>query len=92
MALVICSLYDSAAESYSHPLPFKSLGEAIRSIQDALRDDKSKLAAWPEHFSLFQIGTFDEHEGVLQAVPPKLVINVWSLVKAEPATLDNVAA
>ncbi len=80
--LTVVSVWDSAAETYSPPIFTPSKGVALRSFMDAVSDPKTQFAQHPEHFSLFQLGTFDQSKASFQLFDaPQLVSNAWELNK-----------
>lgn len=60
MKLKIYVVYDSKAEAYMQPFFMRSRGEALRGWQDACNDTKTQFNKFPEDFTLFEIGEYDE--------------------------------
>lgn len=80
MKLLIFSIRDSAAEYYQNPVFARTRAEIIRSLALAVSEDGNALGQHAEHFSLFELGSFDALSGViLLHQAPELVINVWDL-------------
>jgi len=59
----IYSIYDSKAEAYLQPFFSPNNAVAIRNFQNVLQDPNSNINRWPEDFTLFAIGTWDEDTG-----------------------------
>jgi hypothetical protein len=61
------TLYDSKTESYIPPFYAKANGDAIRQVSQVVNDPSSKqdFAKYPEDFTLFQIGAFDDAQGMV---------------------------
>lgn len=74
MKMVATAVLDKAVPVYAQPFFTRSIGEAIRSFSDACKDDKIPFRAHPEHYVLFHIGWYDDAEGVLEPLPPKMLI------------------
>lgn len=72
----ICVIHDSKTEGYLDPMFVRATGEAIRIFKDevnrvASNGQLSPLAAHPEDFTLFEIGSWDEQTGTLMVYPAK---------------------
>jgi len=65
MKLKIFTIYDSKAEYYSQPYFASSLGEMLRSFTAQTLDPKSKLGLYPEDYTLFEIGHYDDHTAIV---------------------------
>lgn len=57
------AVYDSKVGSYMKPFPARSHGEAIRMMIEACKDPKLLFYSYPEDFSLFYCGYFDDDIG-----------------------------
>nr|QJB20602.1 MAG: nonstructural protein [Microvirus sp.] len=60
MKLEVYAVHDSAVGAFNRPLFFRSRGEAIRSFEQAVRDEANGFGAHPEHFSFWQIGEWND--------------------------------
>lgn len=56
----VFSIYDSKIGSYGVPFFQLHAGQAIRSFQSAARDSTTQIAQFPEDFSLFELGQYDD--------------------------------
>lgn len=65
MDFVICSIFDSASESYSQPMTFPNDAVAIRNfaIEVNRKSESNMLSQVPEDFELYKIGTFNSLSG-----------------------------
>lgn len=80
----IFTIYDSKVEAYAMPWYAHTEGEAIRSFQEAVNDQNSAYAKYPEDFTLFLIGEFSENDAKLTAYDAKKsIINAMELTKKE---------
>jgi len=78
----VVSVYDSAAAVYSNPVYAVSKGAALRSFMDAVADPNSAFAKHPEHYSLFDLGEFDESTASFDLLKaPLLLANAWEMNK-----------
>lgn len=80
MKMLIFSVRDSAAEYYQEPVYARTRAEIIRSLQHEISKDGSPFGRHAEHFSLFELGSFDTDDAaILLHNAPQLVINLWDL-------------
>lgn len=65
------SLFDTKAQAYAPPFCAPRYELAVRSLIQALdAGGDSQLSKFPEDFVLFEIGSFDDVTGVVEALPP----------------------
>lgn len=60
MKLVLCSIFDSAVNTYSPPFAVRGVGLAIRDFRFEASRAGGAIAKSPSDFSLFVIGEFDD--------------------------------
>jgi hypothetical protein len=72
------SVFDAGTESYSAPFFCRARGEAIRSFTEAVGDPKSTVGKYPQHFSLWYVGTFDDSCCVFTMAAPGIAALVVS--------------
>lgn len=65
MKLKFFCVHDSKVGAYMSPFVLRSTGEAIRSFESAVNDVSTQFNKYPADFHLFEIGEFDEQQGVL---------------------------
>lgn len=71
MRMHIVAVRDIKANCYGVPNCTPSLGASIRSFGDQCQDEKSGvLYQHPEDFELYQIGSYDDESGALEAIKP----------------------
>lgn len=86
MKTLVFSVYDSKAEFFGTPFFSQTRGMAIRMFCDAAQDKNTMLAKHPNDFILFEVGTFDDSTGVLEAVKP---VNLgMPILEQEPIMVD----
>jgi len=61
----IYSVRDDKAAAYLPPFYARTNGEAIRMFQNSIADGQSNFAKWPADFILFELGEFNEDNGVI---------------------------
>lgn len=67
MLFKMYTLFDSKSECYVAPFYAKAKGDALRQIISVVNDVNSKheFGKYPEDFTLFEIGSFDDSTGVV---------------------------
>lgn len=60
MIMKCYSVFDVKAEAYLQPFFARSHGEAIRSFESAVADEKHEFNRHAEDFSLFYVGEWDD--------------------------------
>lgn len=63
MILVICAVRDSAVDAFMNPFFVPHVGAALRAFTDECRKAGTTFNAHPEHFELYELGTFDDATG-----------------------------
>lgn len=63
----IFSLFDKKAGAYMHPFNFHNKAQALRAVEDNMRDEKSAIARHPADYSLYCVGEWNETSGILTA-------------------------
>lgn len=78
----IYSVYDKAVGAFLPTFVCRSTGEAIRSFMDACSDGKTSFCQHPDDFTLFHLGSFDDSNGVLEALmTPVRVISAFECTR-----------
>jgi len=71
MITEIFTIYDDATKIFMSPFFSHTANSAIRSIVTQLKDPNSMLAQNPGDFTLYSLGTYDDHSGlVVPSTPP----------------------
>lgn len=73
MKLNIYSVHDRKAAVFARPFIAPNDGMALRSFAAAKLDPSTELAKFPEDFSLYLLGSFDDETGELSPVVPIVV-------------------
>lgn len=60
MRVKVYSIYDCKTEAYLQPIYAQSKGAVIRSFSEAVNDPKTNFAKYPEDFTLFELGDWDD--------------------------------
>lgn len=65
MLLKAFSIRDSKAEVFNTPFFQKTHGEAERSFQALVKDEKTMVSQYPTDYDLYYIGDYDDQSGEL---------------------------
>ena len=68
----VFTVYDSKAEAYLPPFYARSTGDAIRRFSDTANDVSHDFNKHAADFTLFEIGEFDELQGVFNLLPANI--------------------
>lgn len=75
MILQVYAVFDKAVGAYLPPFYTRSKGEALRSFSDACNDGKSNFTRYPNDYTLFHLGVYDDAGGNFQTFDPVRVIS-----------------
>lgn len=76
MVTKVFTVYDSKAEVYRFPFFMQSAGMAIRAMIDLVNDGKSEISRFPADFTLFEVGSYNDQNGLLVALSSPLNLGV----------------
>lgn len=65
MQKFIFSVYDMKSKVFSIPFFSVNQATALRDFERACRDVNSDLNAFPNDFSLYELGSFDDNTGLI---------------------------
>lgn len=64
--MILASIYDSKAKSWTNPSCFRTRGEAIRQFHTIANTTTSDIARYPADYTLFELGTWDPTSGHIE--------------------------
>lgn len=82
MDWTVFSICDGKAGSWLPPFFARSEGSAIRSLMNALSDVNSDFSKYPEDYTLYRIGTFNDDSGSLDGYSPVAVVRCAVLAQS----------
>lgn len=78
------SIKDSKAEVYNPPFFKPTHGEAERTFRELANDEKTNVNKYPEDFSLWYVGNYNEQTGILEPKEPTHLHNAISMIAPKP--------
>lgn len=66
MLIKVFALNDSKLGEFGQPFFFQHHGQAVRFLQDLVKDGKNTVAQHPEDFRLYCLGTFTPSTGTFE--------------------------
>lgn len=72
MKMIVLSVYDKATEAYMRPWFAQTPGQAVRMFEDEVLRDGSDVGLHPHDYTLYQIGSFTDHNGELLPLSPPM--------------------
>lgn len=82
------TVYDSKTEAYFLPFYSKTIGEAIRSFEDAISDPNHSFAKHLEDYTLFHIGEYDDNTAIMKTLDAHIPLGkAIEFLKAQVPTL-----
>nr|AVQ10284.1 DNA binding protein VP5 [Gokushovirinae environmental samples] len=70
MKLGVFTVRDEKVHLFLPPFYARNKGEAVRSFGDAARNKEHNFAKYPEDFTLYELGTFDDEDGTFTLAMP----------------------
>lgn len=84
MKLFAMSILDNRADVYNTPFFSRGLGEAERNFQELCNDPKSMVNKYPDDYSLYLIGEFDDQTGKLESLKePKHLVKAINFISRQ---------
>lgn len=80
MKMYLVGIFDRKAQMYISLEPTPNINVSLRQLTENVnKTSDSPLHKWPEDYSLFNLGEFDNETGDLSSVDKKLIIECLSL-------------
>lgn len=89
MILQAYAIYDSKAEAYMQPFFVRNDGEALRGFMDGMDNEQSPFHKWPQDYTLFKLGRYDDETGKIDACTP---ISLGNGLELRKPTRDETKA
>ncbi|WNK13759.1 MAG: nonstructural protein [Microvirus sp.] len=82
----VFTVYDSKIGLYNTPFHLLSTGEALRGWAEIVNDPESKICKYPEDFTLFELGEYDQETGRFHNLNTPLSLGLAVQAKYKPTT------
>lgn len=84
---ILCSIHDTKSQTWTQPAAFHNHAEALRAFTALANDGGTTFGRWPEDYSMYIVGTFNELDGTIIARPPEHLALAASLTHKAPLKL-----
>lgn len=64
MKYAVCSVKDRAIDAFNRPIYVPTVGVAIRSFNDEVNRKDSEMAAHPEDYDMYELGSWDDQTAI----------------------------
>ena len=92
MTFNVYSVLDRVAKKYGPLMAYSNDGEVLRALQATLWSGDSTLSKFPEDFSIYCLGSFDDENGVLLRLEvPRLVSDVRCVLDSSGQPVSAVS-
>lgn len=86
----VYSVYDSKAQTYSNPMISLAKGSMTRDFKTLANDKNHPIGKYPEDYTLFEIGEWDEFDGFINMYQAKISLGMAiEYVEQEDKTLPS---
>ena len=92
MKIQIYSIFDNKAGVFMHPFFLRSAGEASRVMIKNVTDPDGPMSSFPEDYTLFKIGDWDDNAGVIVGHAAESLGNGVEFLKIHKDQQDRMAA
>lgn len=72
----VFTIYDSVSQSYRVPFFLPTTGQAVRAISDCVDNPEHEFGMHPDHYTLMDIGEYDDSDGRIVCVKPVSIGNL----------------
>lgn len=69
MTVLLFSVFDSAAKLFLPTFEARTIEEAIRRFRSTVNHAESNISKYPEDYTLFHLGEFNQESGELLSLP-----------------------
>lgn len=83
MKLEMYSVYDKAVDAFMQPFFCRTKGEAFRSFNVAVNEEKSIFARNAPDYSLYYVGTWDDKDGRTGDCEPVRIVSATECLQPD---------
>jgi len=92
MQTELFAVYDNKAQAFATPFSMQNRAMAIRAFKYAVNDKSTEPGKYPEDYSLFILGTFDDADASIELIKTTCIAYGLALVDAPQEEVnENVA-
>lgn len=91
MKMTIYTIFDAAAQTFTRPIFLPADGMATRVFVDMIQDPNQELHKYPQDYTLFRIGTYDDQDANIEPQPAQRLMSGSEAIKiARQRRLDEM--
>lgn len=80
MKLQLFTIHDTKTDVFAPPICQKSQGEAERTFNQMVHDDRTMISKYPEDYDLYHLGSYCDNTGKFELLPaPKHIVKAMFL-------------
>lgn len=86
------AVYDAKVKAFLSPFFMRNSGEATRGFESVANDEKSSISHYPEDYSLFELGEWDDETGNLSMHEAKVPLGTAIMFKKNEKPVQQLSA
>lgn len=90
MQQLIFTIYDQKAEAYIPPFFLPTIGMAKRSFSECVNSESHQFGKFPEDYTLFLVGNFDDNNAEFNVHAPKSQGNGVEFINPDPERHNEI--
>jgi len=79
--LKVFSIRDNKLDTFTSLITHTHTGQAERTLMELARDKQTAIAKYPDDYTMYQIGEYDEQSGLMTSIQPVQVMSAIQAVK-----------
>lgn len=85
MVMKMYTVKDVKTGIFNAPVYCHNTAHAMRVMSSVFQNDEHQYSLWPEDFTLYEVGSFDDNTGVITGVDPIYICTFAELKEARNA-------
>lgn len=89
MKTELFAVYDNKAQAFANPFTMQNRAMAIRAFKYAVNDKTTEPGKFPEDYSLFILGTFNDADASIELIQQTCIAYGLAMVEREETPQQN---
>lgn len=86
----IFTVYDNKAQAFGNPFLMENKSTAIRAFTFAANDKTNDIGRYPEDFTLFYMGQFNDADASIEHVQPTAIAYALAMIQRDQEVEQHV--